>query len=126
MTKNSFNNKAARTIGAGGLKSKINTIKLADVLGLQRVGTRVLCPVHNDHYPSMKAYDNGYKCFSCGWKGDAIDLVEKVMDKNFKQAKQWLQEHLAQIERQPGDDELLSVRSLPASGQTARKGTIDK
>ncbi len=39
---------------------------------------KVLCPVHDDHTPSCHIYRDGFKCFSCGAHGDAVDWLEAV------------------------------------------------
>ena len=39
---------------------------------------KVLCPVHSDHTPSCHIYRDGFKCFSCGAHGDAVDWLEQV------------------------------------------------
>lgn len=40
---------------------------------------RCLCPAHDDHTPSCTLYNKGdkwrFKCFSCGWQGDAADYL---------------------------------------------------
>jgi DNA primase len=47
-----------------------------------------LCLFHVDNKPSMKVYDGsrGFYCFSCGSKGDVIDLVGKIFNINKKQS----------------------------------------
>jgi putative DNA primase/helicase len=39
---------------------------------------KVCCPFHDDGSPSMHVYEDGYHCFGCGERGDAIDLVCKL------------------------------------------------
>ena len=39
---------------------------------------KALCPVHNDHTPSCHIYPDGFKCYSCGAHGDAVDWLEAV------------------------------------------------
>ncbi len=39
---------------------------------------KTLCPVHEDHHPSCHIYEDGFKCFSCGARGDAVDWLEAV------------------------------------------------
>ncbi len=41
---------------------------------------KVLCPFHDDHNPSCHIYENGYKCFSCGAQGDAVNWLEAACD----------------------------------------------
>jgi DNA primase len=47
-----------------------------------------LCLFHADSKPSMKVYDGtrGFYCFSCGAKGDVIDLVGKIFNIKQKQS----------------------------------------
>lgn len=44
------------------------------------------CPWHKDKHPSMAVYDNGVKCFSCGWSGDVFSFVQKMDGCDFKTA----------------------------------------
>lgn len=37
-----------------------------------------VCPFHDDHTPSMRVWDTGYKCYSCGAFGGINKLYEKV------------------------------------------------
>lgn len=43
-------------------------------------GKKVVCPSpdHDDHNPSCRIYDNGFKCYACGASGDAITWLEYV------------------------------------------------
>lgn len=36
---------------------------------------KVRCPRHADKTPSLHVYDDGIHCYSCGWHGDAVDIV---------------------------------------------------
>lgn len=60
-------------------------VKIEDVarelLGLKvsRAGF-VSCPLHVDKTPSLKLYGTRFFCFSCGLKGDSIDLVSATKD----------------------------------------------
>lgn len=36
---------------------------------------QICCPSHADRDPSCKVYRDGYHCFACGWRGDAVDFV---------------------------------------------------
>ncbi len=65
---------------------------VAERLGL-RVNSRrmCLCPFHDDHHPSMAlGRRNHYRCFVCDAHGDVIDLVMKLLNKDFKDACHWL------------------------------------
>lgn len=37
---------------------------------------KALCPAHADTRPSCHVYPDGFKCFSCGARGDALDWLE--------------------------------------------------
>lgn len=53
-----------------------------EVKGKRTTGNRgrFLCPFHDDHDPSMATYDDGrFYCFTCGAKGDSIDLASRLM-----------------------------------------------
>ena len=51
---------------------------------------KCLCPVHEDHHPSMSFKKNQYRCFVCGANGDTIELVMRHLNKDFKEACKWL------------------------------------
>lgn len=53
-------------------------------------GRKVLCPFHDDHNPSCHIYPNGYKCYSCGARGDVITWLERIYDLNTRAAIQEL------------------------------------
>jgi len=47
------------------------------------------CPFHTDKTPSLHRFGNKkdkWKCFSCGEKGDVVDLVRKMNDVSFSEA----------------------------------------
>ena len=44
------------------------------------------CPFHPDRRPSMSVKNNRYKCFSCGARGDAIDLAMQMDGLQFREA----------------------------------------
>lgn len=37
-----------------------------------------VCPFHTDRHPSLKVYNDGYYCFSCGAGGDVITFVARM------------------------------------------------
>lgn len=53
------------------------------------------CPFHEDKNPSFGINkDSIWHCFSCGEKGNAIQLVQKILDiDNYRLAKDWLSKH---------------------------------
>jgi hypothetical protein len=44
------------------------------------------CIAHNDKNPSMRIKDNRAKCFSCGFKGDVIEVYMRLNSVGFKTA----------------------------------------
>jgi hypothetical protein len=51
------------------------------------------CPIHRGQNSQVFSYndDKGvWYCFRCGFGGDAIDLVKRAMDTDFKGAMRWL------------------------------------
>ena len=63
---------------------------VAQRLGLTVKRHKALCLFHNDHTPSMTFKKNKFKCWRCGESGDAISLVEKLLNKDFPDACRWL------------------------------------
>ena len=65
---------------------------VAERLGLRVVRHKCLCPFHDDHHASLSFHigRNTFRCFVCDAKGGTIDLVMKYMNKDFKEACQWL------------------------------------
>ena len=65
---------------------------VAERLGLQVKMHKALCPFHDDHHASLsfKVSRNTYRCFVCGASGGTIDLVMKVLGKDFLDACRWL------------------------------------
>jgi hypothetical protein len=51
------------------------------------------CPIHRGDNAQAFSYDDEkgvWFCFRCGFGGDAIELVKKALDLDFKTALQWL------------------------------------
>ena len=48
------------------------------------------CSFHNDRHPSLKLNEDYFFCFSCGAKGDVIDLVARLFDLSSYEAAQKL------------------------------------
>ena len=65
---------------------------VAERLGFQVKMHKCLCPFHDDHHASMSfsVRRNTFRCFVCGESGGPIDLVEKVLGKNFLESCHWL------------------------------------
>ncbi len=51
---------------------------------------KALCPFHDDHNPSMSVKNNRYRCWSCGAKGDSINLVMELQKLEFREAVKYL------------------------------------
>ena len=66
--------------------------RVADRLGLRVERHKALCPFHDDHHASLSfsVRRNTWRCFVCGAKGGTIDLVMRVLHKDFKEACRWL------------------------------------
>jgi len=66
------------------------TVSMREVLAQYgvKVGRNGMCccPIHNEKHPSMKVYDDGYKCFACGSGGDVFRFVQDMEGCDFKQA----------------------------------------
>lgn len=65
---------------------------VAERLGLRVAHHRSLCPFHDDSHPSLtfNLRRNRFKCYVCDAHGGVIDLVEKVLGVDFKDACRWL------------------------------------
>lgn len=65
---------------------------VAGRLGLQVTHHKALCPFHDDHHASLsfRLSKNTYRCFVCGASGGTIDLAMKCLNKDFREACQWL------------------------------------
>lgn len=55
---------------------------------------KALCPWHDDHDPSLRIYEEEphHHCFSCGFHGDVLDLIQKQDGCDFREAKRQLEE----------------------------------
>lgn len=58
------------------IKARLSMRQVAEFYGyeINRKGT-CLCPFHDDGHPSMKIYEKGFYCFTCGAGGDIIKFV---------------------------------------------------
>ncbi len=59
--------------------------QVAAIYGLEVDGHHLaLCPFHNDRRPSLKIYpDNGgWYCFVCGFGGDGVEFVRRLLGTN--------------------------------------------
>ena len=64
--------------------------KVADKMGIRVVRHKALCPFHEDRHPSLHFKNNRFKCFACGASGDVIDLVQRYLNVEFKEAVEWM------------------------------------
>jgi hypothetical protein len=60
-----------------------------------------LCPFHTEKTPSFTVFltTNSWYCFGCGEGSSVFDLVMKIKNISFYEAKQWLQETFLYIEK---------------------------
>jgi len=55
--------------------------------GIQIRNNMCSCPFHgDDKHPSMKVFDDGANCFTCGWNGDIFSFVMRYDGVGFKEA----------------------------------------
>jgi len=82
---------------------KINLSQVVQALGIQLEDKgnyrTAQCPYHNDEHASFIVYDNLdksiqgiWQCFTCGVRGDSIDLVMKEKKLTFSEAVDWIGE----------------------------------
>jgi hypothetical protein len=61
------------------VKDSLNMKQVAEFYGYKVNGKGFCyCPFHNDNHPSMKIYNKGFYCFSCGVGGDIITFVSRL------------------------------------------------
>ena len=65
---------------------------VAERLVLRVVRHKALCPFQDDHHASLSfcVRRNSFRCFVCDAHGGTIDLVMRVLGKDFKDACRWL------------------------------------
>lgn len=71
----------------------IELVAISLGIPMKRIGSKIqiICPSHNDkHFGSCYLTSNGYRCYSCGAKGDVIELVMAANKCGFKEACQYL------------------------------------
>lgn len=51
------------------------------------------CPFHPDDTPSMAIYEDGIKCFGCGWYGDAQSFLQKYKGMDYADVLDYLDIH---------------------------------
>ena len=68
----------------------LGTVSMRDVL--DKYGIKVnhngmcKCPIHQEKHPSMKVFQDGYKCFACNSGGDIFKFVQEMEGCDFKTA----------------------------------------
>ena len=91
---------------------------VAERLGLQVRMHKALCPFHDDHHASLSfsVRRNTFRCFVCGASGGTIDLVMKVLSKDFLDACRWLanENNVILTEYKPQTSELSRQTSFDA------------
>lgn len=55
-----------------------------------------LCPLHEDHDPSLVVWDNRWSCYGCGKGGDHLDWLRLFHGLSFRQAMEKLEALAAQ------------------------------
>jgi DNA primase len=79
MKKQMFDNSISQRTSVFNTVKEIPAVDVARRFGvdMQKKGGRWLacCPLHDDKSPSFSLYRERFKCFGCGWSGDAVDLV---------------------------------------------------
>ena len=92
--------------------------QVAERLGLQVSRHKCLCPFHPDKHPSLSfsTKRNTFCCFSCGAKGDTIDLTMHLLNKDFLDACHWLAD---------ANNVLVQERPQPASTLGCQAFTFD-
>lgn len=70
----------------------VKHIPISDYIEFNRSGFAKRCPHHSPNHnqktPSLKFYpqDNRVHCFSCGWRGDIIDVIQELYGCDFREA----------------------------------------
>jgi DNA primase len=105
------------------VKRRVTMRQLADKYGFEvdRKGW-IVCPLHNDHHPSLKLYpnDRGWYCFACAQGGSVIDFVCHVFGlKPAEAAKKinedfslGISEPLGKMQRMRAEHERLMMQKL--------------
>jgi len=95
------NTRNDRTYDLAKLKSEIDLPALvSQFIDVKRAGNcyKALCPFHPDkNTPSLAIYKNSVYCFGCGYQGDAISFIEDYLNLGFRDAVEWLGEHIGHM-----------------------------
>lgn len=79
------------------VKERVDILKVCDILGLKLDRNyKTLCPFHKEKTPSFSVLPskNIFCCFGCDVKGDAITLVEKILNISPLEAAKYINSHL--------------------------------
>jgi DNA polymerase family A/CHC2 zinc finger/Toprim domain len=57
------------------LSDALDNVPLADLVTEPLTSGQMCCPFHEDRTPSLRIYDDGYHCFSCGAHGNQLDWL---------------------------------------------------
>jgi len=72
------------------VKARIDCRNLAEEFRLARRWNNYLCPFHDDHNPSLSVWVDGFRCWGCGAKGDAVALYRGLKRVGFLEALEYL------------------------------------
>jgi DNA primase len=67
------------------------------------IKNKVCCPFHGEDTPSFHVYEDHYKCYGCGWRGDIIDLIAALHNFSTRQAVDYLSGTGIEPTRRPYD-----------------------
>lgn len=83
-----------------------------------------VCPFHADRHPSLKVYNDGYYCFSCGAGGDVITFVARMEHvTNAQAAAKLMAQHGISAETSPeAHKRLVERRKAEALQSAAQRG----
>lgn len=61
------------------IRSHITLTEVIRSYGLEITrNNMMICPFHSEKTPSLKIYENTYKCFGCGASGDTVSFISKL------------------------------------------------
>lgn len=75
------------------MRKKLKILDVAQSLGIKvNSSGKALCPLHDDHDPSMVFYPrtDTFFCFGCSVSGNIYELVKRVVDTDYDGAREWL------------------------------------
>ena len=72
------------------IKARIDLADLVASYGIQvrhaGASAKACCPFHHEKTPSLKLYEDHFKCFGCGFSGDVITFVQRFNMVDFPEA----------------------------------------